>query len=546
MNLDFHYYGTFVAACMAGYLPEDAKIIAFAAQFVDECDKSNLRNFGKVKAIPTVQSFSDMLDITLPMSEKNKKLQNSVREIWMPFHFLPGNIRCCKHSYQGDNSCSKPKWQYSDEQKKIFELLCCSDSEIATDMINDTVLNYSTNLHMIGIRMHVLADTWAHQYFAGTPSWFVNDYIGTIIPINEDNSRSASLEMGSKYAAITSDKIKDKKFSATGTSNDCGSIYYLGHGRVGHIPDYGCMHYGYRPQWNGGYEIIKNNPQEFMEAFKRMVYALRCIKNQNEYDPQKLNINLGEKASILERIFKTETIDQSSEWKKHLKVLLGGKNITLPSFNADAWVNKLAGEGSFQPTQDYIEFQKAAIKHRQFVEKFTSSRGVSMYTYDQPQEKFEIINFDKYAKNREKITQIIIRTGGIVDAIEFVYDNKFKTETLGFKLGGEEHIYNLKSDEYINEISGDIVEYSNKGFQKGRTTLGNLTIFTNLQKISFEHYPKAKAVKHFEYRAQPGMQIFSIEAECFYGTLTNGSVECYITNIKGFTEKDCPYYYNRH
>lgn len=33
MNLDFHYYGTFVAACMAQYTIEEAKIIAFAAQF---------------------------------------------------------------------------------------------------------------------------------------------------------------------------------------------------------------------------------------------------------------------------------------------------------------------------------------------------------------------------------------------------------------------------------------------------------------------------------------------------------------------------------
>ena len=74
-----------------------------------------------------------------------------------------------------------------------------------------------------------------------------------------------------------------------------------------------------------------------------------------------------------------------------------------------------------------------------------------------------------------------------MDAIEFVYENKFKTETFGFKLGGEEHIYNLKPDEYISEISGDIVEYAHEGFKKGKMTLGNLKILTNLQTISFEH-----------------------------------------------------------
>lgn len=39
---------------MAQYTIEEAKIIAFAAQFVDECDKSNLRNFKDVEAIQTV------------------------------------------------------------------------------------------------------------------------------------------------------------------------------------------------------------------------------------------------------------------------------------------------------------------------------------------------------------------------------------------------------------------------------------------------------------------------------------------------------------
>lgn len=150
---------------MAQYTIEEAKIIAFAAQFVDECDKSNLRNFKDVEAIQTVQSLSEMADMFLFMSSRNKNLQNAVRKIWMPFHFLPGNIRCCKHAYQGQKSCKKPKQSLTDEQQKLFELICCSDSDIATDMVNDTVLNRSTDIHMIGLRMHVLVDTWAHQYF---------------------------------------------------------------------------------------------------------------------------------------------------------------------------------------------------------------------------------------------------------------------------------------------------------------------------------------------------------------------------------------------
>ena len=30
-------------------------------------------------------------------------------------------------------------------------------------------------LPMVGMRMHVLADTWAHMYYIGMPAWFIND-----------------------------------------------------------------------------------------------------------------------------------------------------------------------------------------------------------------------------------------------------------------------------------------------------------------------------------------------------------------------------------
>ena len=36
MNMDFHYYATYLAARVAGYEKEEAKTIAYAAQYVDE------------------------------------------------------------------------------------------------------------------------------------------------------------------------------------------------------------------------------------------------------------------------------------------------------------------------------------------------------------------------------------------------------------------------------------------------------------------------------------------------------------------------------
>lgn len=37
MNKDFHYYATYLAALLAGFSKEETDIIAYAAQFVDDC-----------------------------------------------------------------------------------------------------------------------------------------------------------------------------------------------------------------------------------------------------------------------------------------------------------------------------------------------------------------------------------------------------------------------------------------------------------------------------------------------------------------------------
>ena len=46
MQLDFHYYATYCAACIAGYTPEESLQIAYSAQFVDCCSVTLLRKTG--------------------------------------------------------------------------------------------------------------------------------------------------------------------------------------------------------------------------------------------------------------------------------------------------------------------------------------------------------------------------------------------------------------------------------------------------------------------------------------------------------------------
>lgn len=48
-------------------------------------------------------------------------------------------------------------------------------------MINDLAVHRDENyyLYLLGIRMHVLADTWVHEGFSGTCNWWINDLAST-------------------------------------------------------------------------------------------------------------------------------------------------------------------------------------------------------------------------------------------------------------------------------------------------------------------------------------------------------------------------------
>ena len=82
-----------------------------------------------------------------------KELAN--HEVWIPFHFLPGN--------DGLQAGKDPSGKF------INKIICEPNSYIAQDMIHSCIENKNTlyGLHRLGITMHVYADTWAHQGFAG-------------------------------------------------------------------------------------------------------------------------------------------------------------------------------------------------------------------------------------------------------------------------------------------------------------------------------------------------------------------------------------------
>jgi hypothetical protein len=391
MYKDFHYYGTYVAARYAGYAPNEAQIIAHAAQYVDDSIHSRLINKGEhgidFQPIPTCHTTGELCWTTIGSGPSISELH----QVWVPFHFLPGNYRSQAlpdpnasiriRNYTGPQHDSGifTSWNYDDRAKWEFKLQCLPGSPISTAMINEITDKYKGQpheLHLIGLRMHVLADTAAHAYYAGTPAWHVND-------------------AGAKVYDLTVNPKQEVPWlptpggeqSTPATTIYYDSIFYLGHGRMGSLPDYPWIKYEYHPKWSST-PIVKDNPVEYLKVFRVMVTALKCIKEQKKFDSANLepveqkyisaidNILRQRHAFGLDNFSMTGATDfRCGIWKKAIEGGLLGPVGMPEEYKEDAWYNSVKQTQSITQT-DYYKFNKAAIIHLESVQRYLGKDGI--------------------------------------------------------------------------------------------------------------------------------------------------------------------------
>lgn len=355
MNKDFHYEGTYCAAIEAGFEEKEARIIAKAAQAVDDCTESFLRKKG-VFDVGVITMETDVLDVFKELEKKDIERLREIRKVWIPFHFLPGNLNG-EVEYTGEKFYKDKKF-FTERDEEDFRCLCLHNSELVFAMLEDTKKAYKDfattdkegnsverekMLYLIGVRIHVLADTWAHEFFAGTPSWWINN---------------------------TTDfhKIKPNTLlNELGTPNGVSmySIYYLGHGRAGHYPDYGFLTYTYQPQWKRkGERISKGNTVSFELAYAQMVDAMEYITGKKETlldSDTDLSIKfykLGNSEKVTKVVW-TECTDQSDIWRKEMDIT----EVELPKYNADGI--------------DADAFQEGADRHYRFVKNYLEGKGIN-------------------------------------------------------------------------------------------------------------------------------------------------------------------------
>ncbi|MCR5748056.1 MAG: hypothetical protein K6G03_10145 [Lachnospiraceae bacterium] len=352
MQEDFHYYGTYCAAYLAGYTHEESLDICYSAQLVDLCSRTFLNKIRGPESAATTQLQLELMD-----TKTNILNLQDITRIWASFHFLPYDLY------------AKKKWCFKRYLNK-YRLICDTNSDLLRKTV---ILAKDKSLQAVGLAMHVLADTWAHRYFAGTPSLVINNtdsYFYEILP-GEDYKKGKKVIF--RHSPSKPDDLKEGVYSNSVAQGNEHSIMNLGHGRAGHLPDYSFIRYKYMPAWGDYREIIKDNPSDYMHAFCQMIYALKYFNGTNpEFEVNHYDIVSVEPwKDEIEEILTKRQLDASEDWKALGEKLSGNE---IPAFD----INKYQSEYIIASMKDKKDtflgkfinaamIQKSMVTHEIFI-----------------------------------------------------------------------------------------------------------------------------------------------------------------------------------
>ena len=261
MERSFHYYGTYCAALIAGHSHEESLEICYSAFLVDKCSKTFLKRIeGPVSAATT------QLPVEMASARTDPIGRADITRIWASFHFLPRDLHA---------QVNKGGRSYRNK----YRMICGPNGDLLVDTVN---LARGKGTQATGLALHVLADTWAHRYFAGTPSLVINNtnhFFVELIPTEDGSFIERPVKF--RHNPTVPDDFDEGLYTNTVYQPGENTVMNLGHGRCGHLPDYSFMRYRYVPAWNDYEEVLKDNPTEYYQAFCQMVYAMKCLNGDN-------------------------------------------------------------------------------------------------------------------------------------------------------------------------------------------------------------------------------------------------------------------------
>lgn len=303
MDQDFHYYGTYYAARTSGsFTPDQARLIALSANFIDFLNESTYAGYWKL----VDEANAEVATLRAPRYTFQGNLSGTGLSpedgLWASYHFTPGNHalpdgtpslaevhgarvaeRLPEHvvreisdfiDARHHTSLNRPLSALS--RALVIDAIGCATTPADLERILEHTVGGTAILEsgeraallerfrliLLGVRAHVIADTWAHQDWSAA-----NDKLNTYWDVNGASLGRQSIDYqdeGDTWHNVVLSATKSDTFKAVpnGTS-------YIGHGWMGHFPDYSFVKYRYKPCWRpaDAEPFVRDNPTEYRHAF---------------------------------------------------------------------------------------------------------------------------------------------------------------------------------------------------------------------------------------------------------------------------------------
>ena len=299
------------------------------------------------------QMTDDWADINLPYhvttashtaSIKNLDISSHIHT-WIPFHFLPGG-----------------------EGETVEEMLICrKNSKLAQQMVHDHI-EFAIDLtkdwtgakdllyapHLLGIMLHVYADTFAHYGFSGTTS--KNNKIKDINILGAMDAKTHLWEKAIKKENIGA--FRRRYWREIGDNSFWHRLYRrlrgetleavsraLGHAAAYSYPDISWLHF--EIEYDDGRIEERNNPETYMDFLKNTFEAFQVMKDKCRSKPDSYVYSAWFSADKVE--YTWESISQ-----RFLQSVIYPHNTAEDSMESWMCLAKQFGGHSFLPYNDYI------------------------------------------------------------------------------------------------------------------------------------------------------------------------------------------------
>jgi hypothetical protein len=349
MQKDMHYYGTYALARTAGLKPAVCKTIAVTSQFVD--DNAANRHFefqdgGRIDAQATAHHVSDVI--------ANRDVEDQ-RQVWVPFHFLPGN--------QGSSFSER--------------LLCRENSKVARDLVEHH-LSYAkqdVGVYLIGIAAHVYADTFSHFGFSGVGSRrnkVDNDsfkFDQNLDPDIADYIKGKAGDFFQRYGKGGGFIANIKSWLAETVSGA------LGHGAVATYPDRPYLKWSFEYEYPKKMRVERDNPKNFLNGCRALHEMFTRFAENNEGLSDGSGVQFSEIKDRVAAIiaYQAKKEDRIKKWRTEAKQgNIGNTAFKIPLYKPEAWLKQSAEMNSSENSivalrANLYRFYQAASIHRQFV-----------------------------------------------------------------------------------------------------------------------------------------------------------------------------------